>query len=351
MWAGQLGLMLAGCWTTTSVSVSGSSLTVANGAGAAFLAGTKFRLAPAGETIWQQLQSPYRGPAYTVTARTGDTLTTSPACPANLPAGTQVVGVGGGRNAVVRNLGHSGYTTPQMLSLVPLAFRRGQNPVTPKLALFGHATNDWNAGGSSTVQSTGTNNGVTDTFTVGAGKGASIAYPGSYLTIGGTAGFLVTAVATDTITAKPPNGTNPANLAAATTVAIDTQNTLIAIGQALIFGGVTGLAVVGQKADNMATGGDWNGSGFTKASWKVSATTYQTNAATALGTALGATVPFIDTYAFMTSRVSGTDAGGSACWEVAATNSHPNAYGSTLMALKAMNDLAANGNIAALQAA
>jgi hypothetical protein len=356
-WCAQLGYALAGLAANlpgaapayTVLSVSGSTLTLDRDAGPAFQPGTVFQLEAPGVTIWQATQPDVLGPLYAVTMQSGDTITVTPAPPPGLPSGTQIVGRGGGKALLAKNCGHPGYTTAQMLGLIQTCFFLGDQPIMPKLAIFGHCTNDWNPPGSSTVQATGSNDGTLDTFAVEATKGASIATPGSWLTIGGVTGWLVTAVSTDTITAKPPAGTAAANVAAGTSVKIDTQNTLTAIGQYFLNKGVPAIAIVGQKFDNLASGGDWVGGAPVKAAWKVTATTYQQNAAAALAAQYGITVPYLDIWQAMADRIAaGRDAGGSACYEITASNTHPGAYGGMVMGMTAMRLLAASGVLAGL---
>lgn len=355
-WIAQLAHALAGLSANLSIaasvfdvlSVSGATVTLDRDAGAAFLPGVQFQFVPAGWTLWQAIQPEISGSLYTVQSRSGDTITVSPNPPAGLPAGTQIQGLGGGKNILGKNCGHSGYTTPQMLAAAPIAFTDGDRQLIPSLVVFGHATNDWNHVSAVTV-GTGTNAGGLDTFTVTSGQGQFLAAVGSYLTIGGVSGYVVTAVSTDTITAKPPAGTSASNIASGTSVVIDTQNTLIALGQYFLNRGVPNIAIISQKLDNLASGGDWNGSAFVKPSWKSTLTTCQQNAAAALASQYAITVPYLDIWQAMVNRVnSGKDAAGSGCYEIYATNTHPSAYGGMVMGLLAASLLASSSIFASL---
>ena len=331
-WLSVLEYAMGGFATSSVVSVSGRNLTVAAGNGAWFQPGTSFILRPAGISVRGSRagRSSIKGMQYTVVSLSGDTLTASSVLPNNVAVGTQVLGTGGGCNAVGLNCGHSGDTTAQMLARVGQVFALG----TPGLALILGGTNDINPQGSSVVQTTPASS-TTNIF-VAHGSAAALACPGSFLVINGIAGNSVTSVsigtgsAPDQIILENQLGTAPA---AGVTVAVDTTNNLIAIGKMIASGGVSNMLMLGNPGPNWPSGGDWPTTNATTSAML----SMQQAAATALG------IPFCSIFSFMNSRVSAnidSGTGNSYAYASISGNPHPSIYGDQVYAMALMAGIA-----------
>lgn len=349
-WVSVLEYSLAGFGTSAVVSVSGSTVTVMPGTGVWFQPGTSFVLRPAGISVRNNrgARSAINGPQYTVTALSGDTITVAGALPSRIPAGAQVLGTGGGASVVGLNCGHSGDTTPQMLARVGQMFALG----TPALALILGGTNDLNAQGSSTIQNgsaTTTSLPVAHASVVAStGMCAGLAWAGSYVTVNGVSGNLVKSVAAgsgsnpDIITLATPLASAPAS---GVTVAVDTTNTLIAIGTQIAAGGVANVLMLGQPGHDWAAGGDFP----TPSTNQTTTLACQQAAATALG------IPYCSIWAFMAARINaGVDGATSSTYTymggagAQSTNPHPSVYGDQVYAMAVMAGLVQAGLLASL---
>ena len=346
-WPALLEAVLNGYAQSAVVSVSGSTLTVSPGTGPFFPAKSWLQLLPLvpGElSVWNARNAQWGGPVFAVQSVAGDVLTLDRAPFSGTPAGVVVAGRGGPfatsaaagvADVAVRNEGHSGYTSPQILGLVANLAMDGDYQNLPDVAIIAAGLNDYNGTSISTVLATGTNNGTTDTFTLAnAGYNVAMAaitgqFP-SYLTIGGLAGWKVTNIAGDVLTVLPPSGTAAANLAAGTAVIIDTTNTVAQIGKACLSYGVPKILLSTSRFINEASGGDPTAPGST-----TTGRTAQLAAGTILTGLAPSNVIVADAWEFMRNRVyTGIDSlNGS--YHVSATNTHCNPYGNSVWAMAA----------------
>ena len=323
-WVSVLEFAFGGYGHSTITSVSGNRITVSPGTGPWFRPGTRFRLVPPGMAATPlRFTGPKGTHDFTVTVQEGDVLAVSPTPWANLAAGTQLLGTGGGAELVGASCGHSGDTTAQILAKLPAAFDYG----TPAMALVLAGTNDANPQGSATILA----NPAPDAsgFNVVPGSAAALATPGSWLRIGEAEGYLVTAVSGDRIIC-----TGPGMPAPGARVSIDTLRNLVAIGQALQDGGVMRILMLGEPGCNFAKSGDWP----VIRPGVQALLARQRDAASRLG------VPFCSLYDFMSARIAaGIDGGASESYQIVPGNVHPGAYGDQVYAMAVAAAIAAEG--------
>ncbi len=219
-----------------------------------------------------------------------------------------------GCNVKGGNFGSSGDTTGQMLARVgKMTSLHG----VPAVAVIYGGTNDTQY--ASTVQASPTP--TSTVFAVAAGKGANYK-PGTYLTVGGVSA-LILSVATDTITlASALAGGAPA---AGTSVAIDTQTNLTAVGNAIRTSGCTRIVYGLMHYYNYSSGGDTHSTPLTA---NVTMRALQSAAAAAVTGAV--TCNF---WSYMDNLIqTGAATQGSYSWHVLDSNAHLNAAGELILA-------------------
>lgn len=200
----------------------------------------------------------------------------------------------------IRNLGVSGNTSAAGVGRMSALLQFG----VPEWVGIYLGANDTNAGNQSTVQASPAP--TSTTFSVGAGKAATMAKPGSWLTVNGE-DRQVLSVATDAITLATALSGTPASGDA---VAIATTKNLIQIGQFVRAMGCQKVWFGLAHFLNWSTGGDTTGS---PSSSGAAMRAKQQAAATALSAEV------VDFYTPMSDRiVSGIDAAGYVATTVAA---------------------------------
>lgn len=189
----------------------------------------------------------------------------------------------------IRNIGISGNTTAQMLGRMNGLV---QYEIPAWAGIYG-GTNDGGAANQSTVQASPSP--TTTVFALGSGKAASMAKPGSWLTLNGQ-DRQVQSVSGDTVTLVTALSGAPT---AGDAVVIATTKNLTAIGQFLRLRGCANV-IIGLAHYCNYSGGD---TVSTQAVGKAAERALQQAAATALN------APVVDFHAAMRARiVAGTDA-------------------------------------------